>query len=324
MDNSKVAIIIPVRNAEPFLRQCIDSALNQTGIRTEILAVDDGSDDGSPEILAECKKQGISVYRTHHSASGPSAARNLGLQQTDADWIQFLDADDWLEPNKIANQLNTSPTSDTVLISSRIDWRDNVAGSPIPPPVTDPGTPTETLLNIWLSDDRPRLVQTGQWLVHREVIEKAGGWDESLLCNNDGEFFTRCALAAKQVIPVTDSICHWRRHTPGQSVSTQSSFQYFESRLRSWRQSFSYLEATLAPEQRPHLNRAKSHHYSEIAFAAGTSCPKISEEALGLLESEHLCFTVSPHIGTIAKTLIQLLGFRTFRRLSRWKEHLRL
>lgn len=96
--NVDVSIIIPVYNAEKYLRQCVGSVLSQQGMQFEILLVDDGSVDQSGSICDAYEKEYENIYAYHQKNSGPAAARNLGLQKARGEYIQFLDADDELIP----------------------------------------------------------------------------------------------------------------------------------------------------------------------------------------------------------------------------------
>lgn len=91
-----ISIIVPVYNVEPYLRKCLDSILDQTYRDLEILIIDDGSTDGSGAICDEYagKDDRIKVFHTENK--GLSAARNLGLDNATADWIGFVDSDDWI------------------------------------------------------------------------------------------------------------------------------------------------------------------------------------------------------------------------------------
>jgi glycosyltransferase involved in cell wall biosynthesis len=96
-----VSVVIPVFNAEKYLRQAISSALDQTLPPHEIIIVDDGSTDSSREIASSFGPAVICLSQQHQ---GPSAARNLATARSSGDWIAFLDADDYWLPDKLARQ----------------------------------------------------------------------------------------------------------------------------------------------------------------------------------------------------------------------------
>ena len=98
-----VSIIIPVYNAAPWLAETIMSALAQTWPQREIIVVDDGSTDNSLAIARGFERSGVTVVTQPNR--GASAARNHGLRLAAGDFIQFLDADDILAPEKLERQI---------------------------------------------------------------------------------------------------------------------------------------------------------------------------------------------------------------------------
>ena len=99
MNNIEVSVIIPIYNEEPHLRQCLDSILAQTLQEIEVLCVDDGSTDRSPEILQAyaSKDNRIYIFRQRNQYAG--AARNLGMKYARGRYLSFLDGDDYFEPD---------------------------------------------------------------------------------------------------------------------------------------------------------------------------------------------------------------------------------
>lgn len=93
-----ISIIIPIYNAEQYLRRCLDSILAQTYPFKELILVDDGSKDCSGEIcdVYALKDNRIKVF--HNENVGASAARNFGICKASGDYISFIDSDDYLEP----------------------------------------------------------------------------------------------------------------------------------------------------------------------------------------------------------------------------------
>lgn len=98
-DAPKISIIIPVYNAEKYLRQCLDSVVNQTLKEIEILCINDGSTDSSLDILNEYAEQDKRIKVFSQKNSGPATARNVGLDNATGDYLWFIDADDWCELN---------------------------------------------------------------------------------------------------------------------------------------------------------------------------------------------------------------------------------
>lgn len=94
----KFSIIIPVYNVAPYLRECLDSVLAQTFTDWEAICVDDGSTDESSAILDEFKKKDGRFRVVHKINSGVSAARNMGLELAEGEWVWFVDGDDAIAP----------------------------------------------------------------------------------------------------------------------------------------------------------------------------------------------------------------------------------
>ena len=94
-----ISIIVPVYKVVPYLRQCIESIINQTYRDLEILLIDDGSPDECGEICEEYKNRDNRIRLFHTENNGLSAARNIGLKAATGECIGFIDSDDWVEPN---------------------------------------------------------------------------------------------------------------------------------------------------------------------------------------------------------------------------------
>lgn len=98
-----ISIIIPIYNAEAYLRQCIDSIIRQTYTDWELILVDDGSSDSSASICDEYEQADKRIIALHQPNKGVSAARNAGIVRAKGKYLCFVDADDWLEENFLAN-----------------------------------------------------------------------------------------------------------------------------------------------------------------------------------------------------------------------------
>ncbi|MEG1061747.1 MAG: glycosyltransferase [Oscillospiraceae bacterium] len=100
MSNEKITVIIPIYNTKDYLRQCIDSVINQKYKPIEIILVNDGSDDGSIDICHEYRDKYSNVILKSKENGGLADARNAGLSCASGDWILFLDSDDYYEDSE--------------------------------------------------------------------------------------------------------------------------------------------------------------------------------------------------------------------------------
>lgn len=110
-----LSIIVPVYNAEKYLRQCLDSILNQSFKDFELLLIDDGSKDRSGKICDEYANRDKRVRVFHKTNGGVSSARNVGLDNAKGEWIYFVDADDEVLPNGLLSMITATNGYDSVL-----------------------------------------------------------------------------------------------------------------------------------------------------------------------------------------------------------------
>lgn len=103
-----ISIIVPVYKAEKYLSMCIDSILNQTFRDFELILIDDGSPDNSGKICDEYELKDNRIRVIHQCNSGVAIARNKGIQVAKGEWIAFVDADDWIEPETYDIALKTA------------------------------------------------------------------------------------------------------------------------------------------------------------------------------------------------------------------------
>lgn len=103
MEAKLVSLIIPVYNAEKWIKRCLNSILNNTYTNFEIICVNDGSTDGSSGIIKALQASDDRIKLVSQTNRGVSAARNAGLQQVRGEYVTFVDADDWVHPMYLAS-----------------------------------------------------------------------------------------------------------------------------------------------------------------------------------------------------------------------------
>lgn len=116
MRSPKISVIVPVYNVEKYLSLCIDSILSQTFTDFELLLVDDGCTDKSGEICDGYAKTDARIKVFHTENRGVSAARNLGIKEASADWICFVDSDDWVEKKFLSDLYGNGFSQDECII----------------------------------------------------------------------------------------------------------------------------------------------------------------------------------------------------------------
>ena len=108
-----VSVIIPVYNSEKYLRQCLDSICAQTLREIEIICIDDGSTDGSADILEDYRKKDSRVTVIRQNNAGAGAARNKGLDISRGRYLSFLDADDFFEMSMLEEAVRCAEENDS-------------------------------------------------------------------------------------------------------------------------------------------------------------------------------------------------------------------
>lgn len=113
-----VSIIVPIYNSEKYLERCIDSILSQEYTHFELLLMDDGSTDRSPQICDQFAAQDTRIKVIHKENSGVSDTRNKALDLAQGDYIQFLDSDDWITPDATKNFVHSAVSNGCDLVVS--------------------------------------------------------------------------------------------------------------------------------------------------------------------------------------------------------------
>lgn len=120
---SKVSVIIPVYNVEKYLRQCLDSVINQTLKDIEIICVNDGSTDNSPQILEEYAAKDNRIKIINKTNGGLSSARNAGMEVAQGEFIGFVDSDDYLDLNFYESLYNRAKETNSDIVVCEYIYR---------------------------------------------------------------------------------------------------------------------------------------------------------------------------------------------------------
>ena len=183
-----VSIAIPCFNAAQWLGAAIESALAQTAPGCEVIVVDDGSTDGSVKIA---RGFGTRVQLITGAHRGGNAARNTALHAAGGEWMQFLDADDYLEPQKIAQQFaEARDGADADVIYSPV-WIEDGART------RSALDPAHDIFAQWIAWELP---QTGGALWRRSALLGLGGWKEDQPCCQEHELYARALKAGLRFV----------------------------------------------------------------------------------------------------------------------------
>lgn len=204
-----VSILIPAYNAGEWLGDTLRSVLAQSWERIEVIVVDDGSRDNTLAVARSFESDRVRVFTQDNQ--GAAATRNRAFSLCKGDYIQWLDADDLLSPDKIARQmaLLEQYPGRRMLVSS--EWGQFLyryrRTQFCPSSLWCDLTPAEFLIRKMGQNLH---MQTATWLVSRELTEAAGPWNTQLLGDDDGEYFCRVLLQSEGVKFVPGAKVYYR------------------------------------------------------------------------------------------------------------------
>ncbi len=239
----QVSVIVPVYNGEKYLEKCIRSILNQTLEELEVLCVDDGSTDGSLEILKALQQEDSRIQILIQPNGGAGAARNNGLRRAKGKYLSILDADDFFEPDMLAEAVAAAEAyeADFVVFNSdqyHMDKEDFVPVSWVLR--THDLPPYMPFTYRQLTDNIFKTFVGWAWdkLYRRDFILEHNIWFQEQRTTNDMLFVFTALVVAKRIAVVNKVLAHQRRGS-GESLSV--------TREKSWH---CFYDALLALRQR--------------------------------------------------------------------------
>ena len=215
-----LSVIIPVYNVEPYLRQCVDSVLNQKLEDYELILVDDGSPDACPQICDEYASRFPQIRVIHQQNGGLSAARNAGLRAAYGQYVMFMDSDDWWNPDvsvqDMLNRVKTRTNVDMFLFAGLdyiegegyFDRSDSIRC------VTKPVVDARSYYEIMLGNGNLQVSACTKFLKRIFLLENALFFTDGLL-GEDNEWMIRLLRCAStiEIIPFPLYICRLGRST---------------------------------------------------------------------------------------------------------------
>lgn len=305
-----VSVVVPSYNKRPFIEEAIDSALAQTSVQVEVVVVDDGSTDGTHQVLQSYGER-IRV-RLQQENSGAARARNTGAAMARGTHLMFLDADDVLAGRE-------SLASMVAALEGRTDgfaacpwqrlrlegdrWSVYSPEKPLVPPGGDP-------VHAWL----------GRWYIPpcailwpRELFERSGGWDEELAATDDKELMIRMLLRGASIAPASRGQALYRFFPDGGTLSTTPNPELAAGRLLGLRK----IEAEMTAQGLlSRYGHALGQRYFALARTHLAPYPELCLQALADADRriDHDRVAGSPLHRWLARTL----GLERKERVSRW------
>ncbi len=306
--NPSVSIIIPCHNAGPWLAETLESAVAQTWPETEVIVINDGSQDDSLAIAQRFASRRVHVIDQPNR--GAAAARNAGLSAAQGGYIQFLDADDLLAPDKIARQLSAlEPLGPDVLASGAwARFQTAPASARFTPEPNRRDLSGVEFLQI--NFEERTMMHPAAWLAPRPLLDRAGPWNESLSLNDDGEYFARVALAAGRIVHCPEARSYYRSNLDG-SLSGRKDPRSLQSLYESVALTINSL---LQHDSSPRSRAAAAYAWKCTAFELYPGAPALARAAESACGQLGGCSLPYPGSGRF-RFVSRLLGWRLARRL---------
>lgn len=246
----KVSVIIPIYNAEKYLRACLDSAVNQTLKEIEIICIDDGSADNSAAIAAEYMERYDNIRLIRQENGGPSKARNAGLDLATGEYICFLDSDDTLELQAVEKLYRTAACEalDILHFNAKVQC----STGELTEARTDAtgyfgrtgnysGVCTGQTMLTRLHAEKKVLASVCIQLFRRGFLEENGFRFYPGILHEDNLFSFRCAMCAQRVDYIPDEL-YIRRVRENSITTCQKSIRHLEGCLVCYYEALEFLQ----------------------------------------------------------------------------------
>jgi glycosyltransferase involved in cell wall biosynthesis len=228
MTSPDISVIVPVLNKAPYLRDCLDSVLAQSLSTIEVICIDDGSVDGSAEILGHYARRDPRLTLLRNEITlGPGTARNMGIEVARGRYVQFTDADDMMSPGALETLHQRIASDEVELVRGMVAWF-----------FTD--KPEQLTLANPIEDRRhfPPLDYRELWvpwwhhcyLISRSFLARNEIRYPGLLVGEDPVFIASCLVRAEYISTVARVTYHYRVQPSGQEKD-RTSFAHFQSYL---------------------------------------------------------------------------------------------
>jgi glycosyltransferase involved in cell wall biosynthesis len=280
MIHALVSILIPAYNAAPWIGETIESALAQTWKFKEVIVVDDGSTDKTLQTVRRYGSRGVRILQQENR--GANCARNLALRHARGDYLQWLDADDVLAPDKIEQQMLVAQSLGDRFAFLTCPWARfyyrTQSARFAPDALWRDLDPADWLIakfthNTWMNP--------ATWLVSRELTQRAGSWDERLTRDQDGEYVARLVSRSARVHFVGAARSYYRQCNQ-RSVSRRTSQNSLASLLLATALSIEHLRSL---EDSPRTREACLAYLSLLLYYIDDDQPQLLARVAALAEA---------------------------------------
>ena len=309
MSRPLVSVLIPCFNAAAVIGETLDSVFRQTWPEIEVVVVNDGSIDDSAAVARSFARPNLRLIE--QANAGQTAALNVALAAATGNYIQYLDADDLIDPDKIELQMRRLIDRPDCVATA--EWGRFYRSADETQFVPDEVWRDMDALG-WLVASRSDglgMMFPALWLIPARLAREAGPWAEDLTLNNDAEYFTRVLLAADQVLFCRGARARYRSGNPASLSGRKSPAAY----LSQYKVLDLCERNVRAREDSDRVRRGFALSWQHMAHAALPYEPALAEKALIRARALH-SVTVRPDGGPAFKLVSRLVGWRLARRLQ--------
>lgn len=260
--NDLISVIVPVYNVEKYLERCINSLLCQTYESLEIILVDDGSTDASPQMCDEFAARDGRIKVVHKQNGGLSDARNAGLKAATGEYIGYVDSDDWIEADMYEKMYRACVENDAQLCVCRYfrEFADRTegGGSGECIPLT-----RDALLRIYIGGHERYVIYNSVWskLFQRGLVEGVrfpkGRNSEDIM------YTTRAFCRLERAVYLDKCLYHYVLDREGSIMNVSRGERMFKDELPFWREHIAYIGESVSAEM---ADFASYHFWRRLLF----------------------------------------------------------
>ncbi len=299
-----VSILIPAYNAAPYIAETLDSSIAQTWQNIEIIVVVDGARDDTLAIAKSYQSNHVKVINQHNQ--GASAARNRALRESQGDFIQYLDADDLIAPDKIEKQLSSLEFDRNSEYIASGEWarffKNPDEANFVQQDLFKDLLPIDWLMTAWTQN---LMMHPAAWLLPRRISDLVGYWNENISLNDDGEYFCRSILASQGVKFCNGAKSYYRSGISGSLSGSKSQ--------KAWESAFLTVElctnALLDKENSDRTRYACACYWQYWIFMVYPQSLELIEKAEKKVVSLGGC-NLKPNGGMFFKLMCSALGWK--------------
>lgn len=327
--NELISVIVPVYNMEQYLERCVNSIRRQTYTNLEIILVDDGSTDHSPELCEQYAGQDERIKVIHKSNGGLSDARNAGLAVARGNYIGYVDSDDWIEPQMYQRMYEACTENEAQVAICRYAqaYRDRIVRG---------GTgkitafDREDILKVYLSDSDEYIVYNSVWskLFAREAVNgelfPVGKNSEDIM------YTTKAFCKLRRAVYIDECLYNYVLDREGSIMNVNRTQRMFQDEIPFWREHIGYISqhvsAYLGDMAAYYFYRRMLSYYMELAAHLETK--KASAQLASMMhqdknEINRVYRNAFGGKGDVVRMKLYLFSPKLYRRVNRLYECMR-